>query len=132
MASTARKHQGSEDMRKEFESELAKQISGKRKLSKAWVMVALCAAILVCGAAAVTVASAADQTRDRIQTPDQLKDGTGDNCVGDGICDPILDGDGTCDDCICDGECDCVDCDGDGVCDDCTCDCIDCPCCVVE
>ena len=107
-------------MRKEFESELAKQVSGKKRLSKAWVMVALCAAILVSGAVAVTAASAADQIRL------QLQDGTGDNCVDDGICDPILDGDG-----VCDNDCTC-DCDGDGICDcpeDCDCDC---PCCVVE
>jgi len=123
-------------MRKEFESELAKQISGKKRLSKAWVMVALCAAILVCGAAAVTVVSAADQTRLQIKDPDQLKDGS---CL-DSDCDGIpdnLDGDCVCDNdctCDCDGDCtcDCVDCDGDGVCDDCTCDCVDCPCCVVE
>jgi hypothetical protein len=111
-------------MRKEFESELAKQVSGKKRLSKAWVMVALCAAILVSGAIAVTAVSAADQTRDRIQDPDQFRDGSCLDSDGDGIPDN-LDGDGVCDNdctCDCDGICDCPE----------DCNCVDCPCCVVE
>jgi hypothetical protein len=101
-------------MRKEFESELAKQVSGKKRSSKAWIVVALCAAVLVSGAVAVTAVTAADQIKDKVQ--DQLKDGTGDNCDSDGICDSDCDG-------VCDSDC-------DGVCDcseDCTC--VDCPCC---
>ncbi|GEM_PF-4163436 len=96
-------------MRKEFESELARQVSGKKRLSRAWVMLALCAAILVSGAAAVTAVAAGNG--DQLQTQDQLKDGSCDDCDGDGICDYDLDGDG-----VCDNDCTC-DCDGDGICD---------------
>jgi hypothetical protein len=104
MPSMAR-HQGSEDVRKEFESELAREVSGRKKHSKAWAMVALCAAVLVSASVAVTAVTAGNG--DMIQ--DQLKDGTGDNCDSNGTCD----GDGDCD---CDGICD-NDADGDGICD---------------
>ena len=86
-------------MRKEFESEIARNVSGKKKPSKAWAMVALCAAVLVSASAAVTVVAAGNGDMVR----DQLKDGTGDNCSGDcdrdcdGICDNDADGDGICD-----------------------------------
>ncbi len=108
-------------MRKEFESELAKRVSRKNGHSKAWTMVALCAAIIATGAFAVNavVAGSAYKTGDLDGTPDllQLQDGTGDNCDcdGDGICDYDSDGDGICDyqeDCVCIN-----DSDGDGICD---------------
>jgi len=102
-------------MRKEFESELAKRVSGKKAPSKAWMMVALCAAVVVCGAVAVTAVSAGDMLRDKdqiqLQDPDQiqdqLQDGSCDDCDGDG--------DGVCDNFI--------DADGDGICDLCDCPC---------
>ena len=100
-------------MRKEFESELAKRVSGKKAPSKAWAMVALCATILVCGAVAVTAASAGDMLKlqDQDQIQDQLKDGSCVDSDGDGICDNFVDED------------------GDGICDLCgTCTCVDCPC----
>lgn len=118
IAST-REKQGSEDVRKEFESELAKKVSGKKSHSKAWTMIALCAAVIAVGAFAVNavVAGNAYKTGDLDGTPDQdrLQDGTGDNCDcdcdGDGVCDYDSDGDGICDykedgtcpDCLCDG-----------------------------
>jgi len=108
-------------MGKEFESELAKKVAGKKRSSRAWVVVALCAAVLMSGAMAVTVVAADDQdrTRDQIQDPimDKLQDGSCEDSV------VVIDSDG-------DGICDC-DTDGDGICDcpeDCTCDC---PCCTV-
>jgi hypothetical protein len=98
-------------MRKEFESELAKRVSGKKTPSKAWVMVALCAAVLVCGAVAVTAVAAGNGDMLRDQDQDQLMDGSCVDCDGDGICDNF------------------VDADGDGICDLCgTCTCVDCPC----
>lgn len=92
-------------MRKEFESELAEKVAGKKRISKAWTMVALCAAVLICGATAVTAVAAGDmdQTKDQIQDKDMLKDGSCDDCVpicdsdGDGVCDYDVDGDGICD-----------------------------------
>ncbi|HEX7392829.1 MAG TPA: hypothetical protein VF374_07775 [Thermoplasmata archaeon] len=98
-------------MRKEFESELAKRVAGKKAPSKAWVMVALCAAVLVCGAVAVTAVAAGNgedngdqiQLQDPIQ--DRLMDGSCEDSDGDGICDNF------------------VDADGDGICDLCTCPC---------
>jgi len=101
-------------MRKEFESELAKRVSGNRAPSKVWTMVALCAAVLVAGALAVTAVAAGDMLKDQDRIQDKAMDGTGDNCVdedGDGICDNFVDED------------------GDGICDLCgTCTCVDCPC----
>jgi hypothetical protein len=88
-------------MRKEFESDLAEKVAGKKRLSKAWAMTALFAAILISGAMAVTVAAAGNGDMD--QTKDQLKDGSCDDCDpigdcdGDGICDYDTDGDGVCD-----------------------------------
>ena len=107
-------------MNKEFESELAKRVAGKKKYSKAWVVVALCAAVLMSGAMAVTVVAAdgKDRTQDQIKDQDMLQDGS---CVDPVV---VIDSDG-------DGICDC-DTDGDGICDcaeDCTC--VDCPCCTV-
>lgn len=107
-------------MNKEFESELAKRVAGKKKSSRAWVVVALCAAVLMSGAMAVTVVAADDQDRVKDQVKDKLQDGscTDSDCVPDSD----LDGDGICD----------CDSDGDGICDcveDCTC--VDCPCCTV-
>ena len=102
---------GSEKMRKEFESELAKDVSGrKKKLSKVWIAVAFCAAILVSGAAAVTAVAAGngdcDKTQD--QTQDQLQDGSCEDTDCDGEPDLIQDQDqlqdGSCEDC--DGICD--------------------------
>jgi hypothetical protein len=104
-------------MRKEFESELARKVSEKRRSGKAWVMIALSAAILVSGAVAVTAAAAYDQDRVRLQLKDASED-----------CDPVCDSD--CDG-ICDSDCDGIcDSDCDATCDcpeDCTCG--DCPCC---
>jgi len=103
-------------MRKDFESELAKKVSGQTKrLSKAWVVMALCAAVLVTGAAAVTAVAASsngtgvcDQTQDR----DILQDGSCEDVDCDGEPDQIQDQDqvqdplqdGSCEDC--DGICD--------------------------
>jgi hypothetical protein len=103
-------------MNKEFESELAKRVAGKKKSSKVWVVVALCAAVLMSGAMAVTVVAADDKDQIKDKTMDKLQDGS---CT-DSDCVPDLDGDGICD----------CDTDGDGICDcaeDCTC--VDCPCC---
>lgn len=92
-------------MRKEFESELAKRVSGKKAPSKAWALVALCAAVVVCGAAAVTAASAGNMNGDCLQDQiqDQLMDGSCEDSDGDGICDNFVDedGDGICDLCDC-------------------------------
>ncbi|UCE80788.1 MAG: hypothetical protein JSV94_06525 [Methanobacteriota archaeon] len=88
-------------MRNEFETELVRKVERRKKPSKAWAMVALCAAILVSAYAAITVVAAGNGT----MSQDQLKDGTGDNCDGDGVCDNDCDG-------VCDN-----DADGDGVCD---------------
>ena len=85
-------------MRKEFESDLAKSVAekGQKKVrGKAWLVMALGAALLVSGFAAVTAVSAADQDQIKLQ----LKDGScedGDDCVpiNDGDdCVPINDGD---------------------------------------
>lgn len=105
-------------MERKFESELAKRTAEKRH-SRAWAVIALLAAVVVFGAAAVSAVAAGNG--DMIQDRDQLKDGTGDNCDGDGICDNDVDGDGICDnictpDCDGDGICD-NDADGDGICD---------------
>ncbi len=72
-------------MRKEFESDLARSVAenGQKKVrGKAWLVMALCAALLVSGFAAVTAVSAADQD----QTKLQLKDGS---CEDADDCDPI-------------------------------------------
>lgn len=92
-------------MRKEFKSELAEKVAGKKRMSKAWAMAALFAAVLISGAMAVTVVAASngDQIKDQIQDKDMLKDGSCDDCDptcdcdGDGICDYDADGDGVCD-----------------------------------
>ena len=94
-------------MRKEFESELAEKVAGKKRITKAWAMAALFAAVLISGAMAVTVAAAGngdmDQTKDQLQDQDMLQDGSCDDCDpigdcdGDGICDYDTDGDGVCD-----------------------------------
>ncbi len=93
-------------MRKEFESELAEKVAGKKRISKAWAMTALFAAVLISGAMAMTVVAAAgdmDQIKDQIQDKDMLKDGSCEDCVpicdsdGDGVCDYDTDGDGVCD-----------------------------------
>jgi hypothetical protein len=104
-ASRNEDHKDVKTMRKEFESELAKRVSGKKAPSKAWALVALCATILVCGAVAVTAVSAGngvdngDMIQDQVQ--DKLMDGSCDDGDGDGICDNFVDedGDGICDLC---------------------------------
>jgi len=85
-------------MRKEFESELAKKVSGTKRSSKAWIMVAFCAAVLISGALAVTAASAADQDKVQDKIQDQLKDGSCDDCVNDCTSDCT-------EDCTCDCPC---------------------------
>ena len=80
-------------MRKEFESESAKKISRPKTLSKVWIPLTLCAALVVSGAFAVTGGLAdpnGNQTGDQDGDPDkdqlQLRDGScGDDC--DGVCD---------------------------------------------
>ncbi len=78
-------------MSKEFESELAKKISGPRKASKVRIAMAFCAALVVVGAFAVTAAMAdsngnqtgdMDGEKDQDQVQQQLQDGS---CDG-GIC----------------------------------------------
>jgi hypothetical protein len=91
------KCQGSEDMSREFRSELAKRVSGDKKHSRIWALFALCAAVLVCGAVAVNAAMAGNG--DMVQ--DRQQGGTCDNgdCDRDcdGVCDNDADGDGICD-----------------------------------
>ncbi len=105
-------HEGDKEMRKEFESGLAKNIAGKkaekRVLGKAWMALVL-GAVLLAGSA-VTVAAMQNQGETGLgdQTQDQLKDGSCEDALtaSDGVCD-----------CPCDGVCDC------------TCDNCNCPCC---
>lgn len=107
------RHQGSEDVRKEFESELARRISGKtkerNKLGAAWISLALGAVILA--GSALTVAAqwtggedgkgTVNGDQDQIRDPEENPDCT---CDCDGICDNDADGDGICD-CKEDGTC---------------------------
>jgi len=100
-------------MRKEFESELGRSISGQKKerktLGKVWITIALGAVLLAGSALTVAAQWNGDENGAGIVNGDQ-----------DQIRDPELNPD-------CDGICDN---DGDGVCDcpeDCTC--VNCPCC---
>ncbi len=101
------KHQGSEDMRKEFESELARSVSGQKKerkmLGKVWITMAL-GAVLLCGSALTVAAQwtggengagVVNGDQDQIRDPELNPDCT---CDCDGICDNDADGDGICDD----------------------------------
>jgi len=90
--------QGREDVRKEFESELARTVTGKRRSIKAWILVVLCAAVLVSGALAVTAVSASDQIKDQDKDQDRLMDGSCDDCVNDCTSDCV-------EDCTCDCPC---------------------------
>jgi len=85
-------------MRNEFESELARDVSGKKRSVKAWIMVAFCAAVLVSGAFAVTAVSASDQIKDQDKIQDKLADGSCDDCVNDCTSDCT-------EDCTCDCPC---------------------------
>lgn len=83
-------------MSKEFESEIAKKVSGRTKgANKVMIALAVCAAALVIGVAATTAVAAGnmngdcDQTQDR----DQLKDGSCEETDCDGIPDQIRDRD---------------------------------------
>jgi hypothetical protein len=100
-------------MRKEFESELGRSVSGQKKerkmLGKVWVTLALGAILLAGSAVAVTAKWNGDDTGAGVENGDKEL-----------IRDPELNPDCTCD---CDGVCD-NDADGDGICDDkedCTC-----------
>lgn len=100
------RHHGSENMRKEFESELARSISGQKKnrtmLGKAWISLALGAVLLSGSALAVTAqwtggengAGTVNGDQDQIRDPELNPDCT---CDCDGICDNDADGDGICD-----------------------------------
>jgi len=105
MPSMAR-DQGSDIVRKEFKSELARNISGLKKerkiLGKAWVSVALGAILLASSALAVTAQWTGGENGAGVVNGDQEQ-----------IRDPEPDPDCTCD---CDGDCD-NDADGDGICD---------------
>lgn len=87
------KHQGSWNMRKEFKSELAKNVSEPKRMRKAWFPLALCVALVASGAFAVTGSLAdpngnqtGDQDGDQDKDQLQLRDGSCcDDC--DGICD---------------------------------------------
>lgn len=79
-------------MRKEFESDSAEKASEPRRMSKAWFPLALCCALVVSGAFAVTGGLAdpngnqtGDQDGDQDKDQLQLRDGSCDDC--DGICD---------------------------------------------
>jgi len=80
-------------MRKEFKSRLAKKVSEPKRMGKAWFPLALCAALLISGAFAVTGGLAdpngnqtGDQDGDQDKDQLQLRDGScDDDC--DGICD---------------------------------------------
>jgi len=88
-------------MSKEFESEIAKKVSGRKKgATKAMVVMALCAAVLAIGMAA-TVVAAGNMNGDCDQTQDQLKDGSCEDTDCDGTPDQIQDQlqDGSCGDC---------------------------------
>ncbi|HIH02253.1 TPA: hypothetical protein HA259_09380 [Thermoplasmata archaeon] len=93
-------------MRKEFESEVARTVSGQKKdrkvLGKAWISLALGASLLAVSAMAVTAKWDGGENGNGVLYGDQ-----------DQIRDPELNPDCTCD---CDGECD-NDLDGDGICD---------------
>jgi hypothetical protein len=107
------RYEGSEIVRKEFESNLARSITGQKKetriLGKAWISVALCAVLLAGSALAVTAqwtggengAGVDNGIQDQIRDPESSPDCT---CDCDGICDNDADGDGVCDnkeDCTC-------------------------------
>jgi len=80
-------------MRKEFKSELAKNVSEPKRMRKAWFPLALCVALVASGAFAVTGSLAdpngnqtGDQDGDQDKDQLQLRDGSCcDDC--DGICD---------------------------------------------
>jgi len=114
MPSMAR-NQGSDIVKREFESELARKVSGLKKerkiLGKAWISLALGAVLLAGSALAVTakwtggedgagvVNGDQEQIRDPEVNPDCVCDCDGDcdyDDVGDGICDNKEDG--TCSD----------------------------------
>ena len=93
-------------MRKEFDSELARVVSGQKKdrkvLGKACISLVLCAALLGCTAVTVTAkwtggdngAGVINGDQDQIRDPELNPDCT---CDCDGICDNDADGDGICD-----------------------------------
>ena len=93
-------------MRKEFESEVARTVSGQKKdrkvLGKMWISLALSVSLLAVSAVAVTAQWNGDENGNGVINGDQ-----------DQIRDPELNPDCTCD---CDGICD-NDADGDGICD---------------
>jgi len=99
-------NKGSEDMRKEFESDLARNISGHKKekkmLGKVWISLALGAAILALSAVTVAAQWNGDENGNGV-----------DNGIQDQIRDPELNPDCDRD---CDGICD-NDADGHGICD---------------
>jgi len=110
---SATRREGSEDVRKEFESEVAKVVSGQKKekkvLGKMCISLVLGACLLAVSAVAVTAKWDGGDNGNGVENGDQ-----------DQIRDPELNPDCTCD---CDGICD-NDADGDGVCDykdDCVC-----------
>lgn len=93
-------------MRKEFESELARSVSGQKKerkmLGKVWITMALGAVLLAGSALTVAAqwtggengAGVVNGEQDQIRDPESNPDCTRD-C--DGICDNDADGDGVCD-----------------------------------
>ena len=115
-------------MRTEFESDLAKSVAekGQKKVrGKAWLVMALGAALLVSGFAAVTAVSAGDQDQIKLQLKDGSCEEVPEDC--DPICDEVCDQDCV-EDCdpICDEVCDqdCIE-DCDPICDEvCDQDCI--------
>jgi hypothetical protein len=102
-------------MRKEFESGLARSITGQKKerkmLGKAWITLALGAVLLAGSALAVAAMQNQGATAPGDQIQDRLQDGTCEDVT-------VPDSDGV-SDCICDCTCDC----------DCDCTNPDCPCC---
>lgn len=81
-------------MSKEFESEIAKKVSRRRKgASKAIIALTVCVAALVMVVAATTVAAAGNMNGNCDQTRDQLKDGSCLDSDCDGIPDQIRDRD---------------------------------------
>lgn len=86
-------------MRKEFESELAKEVSGRSKgPSRLWIAAALCAAVLIVGVAATTVVAASNGNMMGDCDQDRLQDGSCED--GEPIQDQIRDQlkDGSCED----------------------------------